>query len=140
MEALEEEQQHLDETGAAYDLAFAALVGRKRSQGIDDFANEALEQMRRERIRVYTEASGPLYFGRIDRTDGETLYVGRHAVWSPDNELLSVNWRAPAAEPFYAATAHEPHGRQAAPAAGHRGPHGARLRRRDARPRRTTTT
>jgi len=110
VEALEEEQKHLDETGAAYDLAFAALVGRKRSQGIDDFANEALEQMRRERIRVYTEASGPLYFGRIDGTDGETLYVGRHAVWSPDNELLSVNWRAPAAEPFYAATAHEPRG------------------------------
>ena len=110
MQALEEEQKHLDETSAAYDLAFAALVGRKRSQGIDDFANEALEQMRRERIRVYTEASGPLYFGRIDQTDGATLYVGRHAVWSPDNDLLSVNWRAPAAEPFYAATAHEPRG------------------------------
>jgi DNA helicase IV len=107
---LEEEQEHLDATGAAYDLAFAALVGRKRSQGIDEFANEALEQMRRERIRVYTEASGPLYFGRIDGTDGQTMYVGRHAVWSPDNELLSVNWRAPAAEPFYAATAHEPLG------------------------------
>ena len=40
--------------------------------------------MRRERIRVYTEASGPLYFGRIDRVDGDTLYVGRHAVWSPE--------------------------------------------------------
>ena len=96
--------------------------------------------MRRERIRVYTEASGPLYFGRIDRTDGETLYVGRHAVWSPDNELLSVNWRAPAAEPFYAATAHDAARRQAAPPARHRGPHGARLRRRAARTRRTTTT
>ena len=83
-----EEQRHLDETGAAYDAAFAALTGRGRRSGIDDFANEALEQMRRERIRVYTEASGPLYFGRIDRADGETLYVGRHAVWSADNELL----------------------------------------------------
>ena len=121
-------------------VAFAALTGRRRRSGIDDFANEALEQMRRERIRVYTEASGPLYFGRIDGTDGETLYVGRHAVWSADNELLSVNWRAPAAEPFYAATAHDPHGLAAPPAARHRGPHGARLRRRDAGDRRTTTT
>ncbi len=110
MEALDEEQQHLDATGAAYDRAFAALLGRKPPSGIDDFANEALEQMRRERIRVYTDASGPLYFGRIDEATGETLYVGRHAVWSPDNELLSVNWRAPAAEPFYSATAHEPKG------------------------------
>jgi len=106
---LEDEQRHLEATAAAYDAAFRALTGRGRS-GIDDFANDALEAMRRERIRVYTEASGPLYFGRIDRADGEALYVGRHAVWSPQNDLLSVNWRAPAAEPFYTATEREPQG------------------------------
>src|SRR3954462_1306460 len=109
MGELEDEQRHLDETGAAYDAAFRALVGRRHRSG-DDYANEALEAMRRERIRVYTEASGPLYFGRIDRAEGDTLYVGRHAVWSPGNELLSVNWRAPAAEPFYTATEHDPQG------------------------------
>jgi DNA helicase IV len=107
---LEHEQRHLDETCAAYDAAFRALTGRGRRSGIDDFANEALEQMRRERIRVYTEASGPLYFGRIDRADGDTLYVGRHAVWSADNALMAVNWRAPAAEPFYTATERDPQG------------------------------
>ena len=105
---LEREQEHLDATAEAFDRAFAALTGRRPPSGSDDYANEALEHMRRERIRQYTEASGPLYFGRID---GEgTLYVGRHAVWSADNELLSVNWRAPAAEPFYTATARDPHG------------------------------
>src|SRR3954462_5457096 len=109
MGELEDEQRHLDQTGAAYDAAFKALTGRRHRSG-DDFANEALEAMRRERIRVSTEASGPLYFGRIDRADGETLYVGRHAVWSPDNDLLSVNWRAPAAEPFYTATEAAPQG------------------------------
>ena len=82
--------------------------GASRPSGSDDYANEALEQMRRERIRQYTEASGPLYFGRIDGE--ETLYVGRHAVWDADNDLLAVNWRAPAAIPFYAATAHDPQG------------------------------
>ena len=111
MGELEEEQRHLDETGAAYDAAFAALTSTGRRSGIDDFANEALEAMRRERIRVYNEASGPLYFGRIDPVDGDTLYVGRHAVWSAGNDLLSVNWRAPAAEPFYTATEAEPQGR-----------------------------
>ena len=110
MDALEEEQEHLDATGEAYDRAFAALLGRKPPKGSDDYANEALEQMRRERIRVYTDASGPLYFGRVDEATGETLYVGRHAIWSADNQLLSVNWRAPAAEPFYSATAHDPKG------------------------------
>ncbi len=109
MGELDDEQRHLDETGAAYDAAFAALTGRRHRSG-DDYANEALEAMRRERIRVYTDASGPLYFGRVDRIDGDALYVGRHAVWSPENELLSVNWRAPAAEPFYTATEHEPQG------------------------------
>ena len=110
MEELEEEQQHLDETCAAFDVAFAALTGRRGYRGDDDYANEALEAMRRERIRVYTEASGPLYFGRVDRTDGETLYVGRHAIHSPTNDLLAINWRAPAAEPFYAATERDPQG------------------------------
>ena len=108
MGALEDEQRHLDETCQAFDVAFAALAGRKPPSGSDDYANEALEQMRRERIRQYTEASGPLYFGRID--GDETLYVGRHAVWGADNDLLAVNWRAPAAIPFYAATAHDPQG------------------------------
>ena len=70
MGELEDEQRHLDETSAAYDAAFAALTGRKHRSG-DDYANEALEAMRRERIRVYTEASGPLYFGRVDRVDGD---------------------------------------------------------------------
>jgi DNA helicase IV len=110
MAELEAEQEHLDLTGAAYDRAFAALLGRKPPKGSDDYANEALEQMRRERIRVYTEASGPLYFGRVDEATGETMYVGRHAIWSADNQLLTVNWRAPAAEPFYSATAHDPKG------------------------------
>src|SRR3954449_4282127 len=109
MGELDDEQRHLDETGAAYDAAFRALTGRKHRSG-DDYANEALEAMRRERIRVYTDASGPLYFGRVDRVEGGELYVGRHAVWSAENELLSVNWRAPAAEPFYTATQRERRG------------------------------
>jgi DNA helicase IV len=110
MDELAEEQRHLDETCAAFDAALAALTGRRGYRGDDDYANEALEAMRRERVRVYTEASGPLYFGRIDRVDGDTLYVGRHAIWSAGNDLLAVNWRAPAAEPFYAATERDPRG------------------------------
>src|SRR4051794_215435 len=66
--------------------------------------------MRRERFRVYTEASGPLYFGRIDPEDGEPLYIGRHVVVDAHNRVLVSNWRAPAAEAFYAATAHDPRG------------------------------
>ena len=70
---------------------------------------------RSRRCAASASASTPRRAGRctsaaIDRADGETLYVGRHAVWSADNDLLCVNWRAPAAEPFYTATERDPHG------------------------------
>ncbi|WCB95054.1 DNA helicase IV [Baekduia alba] len=97
------EQAHLDRTWSAYDHVLRALSG-ERGAGIDEFANEALERMRRERLRLYTASSGPLFFGRIDEAAGERRYIGRHAIADEDNELLVVNWRAPAAEPFYAAT------------------------------------
>ena len=84
-------------------------MSRRDRQG-DVFTEAVLEAMRLERLRAYTAASGPLYFGRIDRADGEPLYIGRHAVANADNELLSINWRAPAAEAFYAATAGAPRG------------------------------
>jgi DNA helicase IV len=107
---LASEQAHLDLTYAAYDALVRALSVSRRDRQGDIFTEAGLEAMRLERLRAYTAASGPLYFGRIDRSDGETLYVGRHAVANPDNELLSINWRAPAAEPFYAATVGAPRG------------------------------
>src|SRR3954465_8727941 len=107
---LREEQEHLDRTYAAYDALVEALsVSRRDKQG-DIFTEEVLERMRRERLRAYTGASGPLYFGRVDRPGDEPLYIGRHAVADADNRLLAINWRAPAAEPFYAATPADPRG------------------------------
>ena len=109
-EALREEREHLAHTVEAFDQAVAELKSRTVTSGIDEFANEALDQLRRERIRVYTEASGPLYFGRIDRINGGPTYIGRHLVVDRHNRLLAINWRAPAAEPFYAATPDQPRG------------------------------
>ncbi len=107
---LVEEQAHLDQTYAAYDALIDVLSVSRRDRHGDVFTEEVLEQMRLERLRAYTSASGPLYFGRIDRDDGSRLYVGRHAVADAHAELLAINWRAPAAEPFYAATTAEPRG------------------------------
>ena len=105
-----EEQAHLDQTYAAYDALIDVLSVSRRDRHGDVFTEEVLEQMRLERLRAYTSASGPLYFGRIDRDDGSRLYVGRHAVADAHAELLAINWRAPAAEPFYAATTADPRG------------------------------
>jgi hypothetical protein len=91
------EQRHLDRTYAAYDTAVRLPRSRARTSGVDEFATEALERMRLERIRAYDAASGPLYFGRIDGGDGGALYVGRHAVADEADRLLAINWRARAA-------------------------------------------
>ena len=108
--ALREEREHLERTAEAFGQALAELTSRSASSGIDAFANDALDALRRERIRIYTEAAGPLYFGRIDRIRGGPTYIGRHLVVDRHNRLLAINWRAPAAEPFYAATPADPRG------------------------------
>ena len=51
-----------------------------------------------------------LCFGRIDDADGEQFYIGRIGVASPNYDRLLVDWRAPAARPFYAATPRAPQG------------------------------
>lgn len=49
-----------------------------------------------------------LVFGRLDRTDAEVRYIGRIGVRDADYEPLTIDWRAPAAEPFYRATPSNP--------------------------------
>lgn len=51
-----------------------------------------------------------LCFGRTDDERGDTLYVGRIGLRDDDYELKLIDWRAPAARPFYAATPGSPQG------------------------------
>ena len=51
-----------------------------------------------------------LAFGRLDLTDGDHLHVGRVSVVDDDGDVILVDWRAPAAAPFYQATAARPLG------------------------------
>ena len=51
-----------------------------------------------------------LCFGRIDLEGGPCHYLGRGAVRDEDNKLLVINWRMPAAEPFYVASARDSRG------------------------------
>ena len=60
------------------------------------------------RLAVLDAEHEGLVFGRLDRTDGEIRYVGRIGVRDVDYEPLVVDWRAPAAEPFYRATPTHP--------------------------------
>jgi DNA helicase IV len=60
----------------------------------------------------YDAAEDGLCFGRLDLDDDETRYVGRLGIFdeSDDYAPLLIDWRAPAARPFYLATAASPEG------------------------------
>jgi DNA helicase IV len=51
-----------------------------------------------------------LCFGRTDDVHDLTLYIGRIGLRDDDYELKLIDWRAPAARPFYAATPGSPTG------------------------------
>jgi DNA helicase IV len=51
-----------------------------------------------------------IVFGRLDFDDGETYRIGRLGVRDENRQPLVVDWRAPAAAPFYRATTGEPLG------------------------------
>jgi len=51
-----------------------------------------------------------LCFGRTDDEKQNTLYIGRIGLRDDDYELKLIDWRAPAARPFYAATPRNPLG------------------------------
>jgi DNA helicase IV len=51
-----------------------------------------------------------LVFGRLDLSDGAVHHVGRRGLRTAEQEPIVVDWRAPAAAPFYRATAADPQG------------------------------
>lgn len=51
-----------------------------------------------------------LVFGRLDTEKSEVRYIGRAALSNEDATTLLVDWRAPAARPFYQATGKDPLG------------------------------
>jgi DNA helicase IV len=62
------------------------------------------------RLAQLNAAEHGLCFGRLDRSDGTHLYIGRLGLLDEDRDPLLVDWRAPAAQPFYRATWAAPDG------------------------------
>ena len=61
-------------------------------------------------MRRLDVADNGLCFGRLDSLSGEQSYIGRIGIFDKDDEYepLLVDWRAPAARPFYTATGASP--------------------------------
>ncbi|MDQ6938227.1 MAG: AAA family ATPase, partial [Actinomycetota bacterium] len=69
---------------------------------------DAFVELYARRVRQLQSVEQRLCFGRLDLIDGPPRYVGRIGISDDDRRELMVDWRAPAAEAFYQATAAHP--------------------------------
>ena len=111
------EQAVVDRALARLDVLRSEAAVREREtlapgvstpQGVYERDVQALAAAAR---RVDLDAAGEgLVFGRLDVLDGPVLHIGRLGLRTEEQEPIVVDWRAPAAAPFYRATAADPLG------------------------------
>ncbi len=117
-EELADEQKVLDELYTRLDTLRAqtrrrlADVRRAGPSGSPQNRSErdAFATLYEDRIAALEAVEDRLAFGRLDLADGERRYVGRIGLTDEDQTPLLTDWRAPAAQPFYRATAAHPDG------------------------------
>ncbi|ONI67935.1 helicase [Kribbella sp. ALI-6-A] len=109
---VQSEQIHLTTFYAALDREREQAQTRRRGEQVAGTRNAQALHQRDGRVRDLNArlarlnaAEEGLYFGRLDDSNGEVLHLGRIGLHDEDYEPLLVDWRAPAARPFYVATA-----------------------------------
>ena len=116
--AIQEEQAHVDRAYTRL-AALRARAEQRRREALaaevvthaDLVDRDAMAWGAASRVAALTIGDEePLVFGRIDRSDGEILHIGRVSVLSEDYDPLVVDWRSDAAAPFYRATPADPQG------------------------------
>jgi DNA helicase IV len=109
---LRREQDHLDEARAQLARMRARteeLAAEGGAGAADWVSGKFLSSTYELRLRqLADDPSVPLFFGRIDQTDGDRFHIGRRHVSEPGGTPLVVDWRAPVSTPFYRATSREP--------------------------------
>src|SRR5690349_3177510 len=86
--------------------AASATVGTPGARAERD----AFMRLYSTRVRALDNVETRLCFGRLDLATGERRYIGRIGMSDEARRELLVDWRAPAAEAFYQATAARPDG------------------------------
>ena len=112
-----EEQAHLDEAYRRLDELRDLSRGRLRSamaQGASGTHQNRSERdsfvsLWTDRIAALDAVESRLLFGRVDDPSGPT-WIGRIGLTDDTQKVLQIDWRAPAAAPFYQATAASPQG------------------------------
>jgi DNA helicase IV len=105
--------QRLDESREQISARVADLLQSHSGTHQSRTERDAAYAMQEEKLARLNAAENGLCFGRLDlRDDDEPLYIGRLGLFdgSEDHKPLLIDWRAPAARPFYLATAVSPDG------------------------------
>lgn len=117
-QAVSAEQEHLDRIHRRVDVLraqaerrLAEVSGARLGSTFSaQFERDVVAHHQAGRVSRFTVGDREaLLFGRLDLDDGESLPVGRVSVID-DEDVLLVDWRAPAAAAFYRATAAHPDG------------------------------
>lgn len=88
-----------------------ARVQREQARSGQQALDRDLEVQRlATRQRVLRRFGVDACIGRVVASDGTTVYIGRFGLADADGSRLLVDWRAPAAEPFFAASHAQPMG------------------------------
>jgi hypothetical protein len=112
------DEKHFAAIAASLERSIADLTERldterKAPGGIGRRALDRDQEVRRlaTRLRTLSRYSLDLCLGRMDPADGsDPIYIGRLGLTDSDGGHLLVDWRSPAAEPFFGATHANPMG------------------------------
>ncbi|WP_412747311.1 RNA polymerase recycling motor ATPase HelR [Krasilnikovia sp. MM14-A1004] len=113
-----DDERHFAAIAESLDRSIADLSGRLDAErrapgGIGRRAMDRDEEIRRltARLRALRRFGLDLCLGRMDAADGgEPVYVGRLGLTDGQGRRLLLDWRSPAAEPFFGATHGNPMG------------------------------
>ncbi|MFN8076838.1 MAG: RNA polymerase recycling motor ATPase HelR [Kineosporiaceae bacterium] len=116
-ELIDDDDRHLAGVAATLDSAVAGLterleeVRRAPARGGQQALDRDQEVHRLTgRLRVLQRFGVEACLGRMVPEGGEPVYVGRFGLGDSSGRRLLVDWRSPAAEPFFAATRARPAG------------------------------
>jgi DNA helicase IV len=103
------EQAHIDHAYAC--LAWMHARATELLAATDPKELDLVHALRR-RVTSLTDGGRALCFGRIDLDTSESFHIGRRHVEDKKGEPVVIEWRAPAAMPFYRAAPTVPMGLQ----------------------------
>lgn len=116
---IDADEQHFARIDDTLARAIADLEARReQTLLLDDGDGEGQERSDRDqeihrltaRLGMLRRYGVDLTLGRMVADDGATLYIGRLGLTDATGEQLLIDWRAPAAEPFFGATHAQPMG------------------------------